>query len=690
MDDKNKNSIKDYISYSIFLGFYLGCIDMTISFIRCPRGLSNIFSILPPLATASVFISFLIFPVYFLINRFFQSWFDFKRLKSEIAFLIMMTIVFIFSRAFYLTRLSTLTIVHIIQMIILILISFGFAVTITKQKQVSNSSFNSWMVLKNSLLVFVLGSMIGLWLLQYPFSEMAFHIRAFASLLLIALLCISIVITSKVKKSAFSSWISIGCITLCVLTGMPSQISMHINSPCSKETSQEMNLPIKNILLITIDALRSDFISCYSDYGVITPSIDKIAQDGFLFENAYSAAPWTKPSFISIMTGHSPVSFQANSFESCLPETLTTIAETMDDLGYCTGAVGNNHNLLKIFDFDQGFHYYEFYPKFREDVGLSLGSILFYHVLLGQYKELDATTYDLASLAIQWLKKTREKPFFLWLHFLDPHMPYSPPAEYLPKIDPPPRIGNSFYSATDIRAGIIAPDLTEREWIRQLYRSEIKYVDDNVERIIKTLKQLHCYEETLIIVTSDHGEEFWEHGNFEHGQSLYNELLHVPLIIKLPKIFSHEKPQRFSHNVSLQSLFPTLLDLCEYPDSISLPYPSLRYVWDQEKPFQSPPIFSSGIYYYDDRQSVIQGDEKYIRNLTIPGRDEFFNLKADPEEKSSRMNIQPNKLKSMQSVMDTLCNRAISVGIDYRLQNKKAKKLPEADLKQIRSLGYLK
>jgi arylsulfatase A-like enzyme len=450
---------------------------------------------------------------------------------------------------------------------------------------------------------------------------------------------------------------------------------------------------IKHVLLISVDTLRPDFLSCYDPQAGNTPNIDQLAEDGILFRRAISSSPWTLPSMASIMTGLPNAVHTATKPFTPLPDTLETLAEIMRDNGYKTSAIGDNQFLKSMYNVSQGFREYNFFPKPENYVGYSLGARivftwLFPHALLDE-----ATTADLTRLTLDWIESNSDHDFFIWLHYFDPHMPYTPPQPYLPSMKPLPSMGWSLGAeALDkIRSGNFVPDLAEREWVRMLYNGEIHYVDDNIGRIIGALKEYNLYDESLIILTSDHGEEFWEHGGFEHGHTLYDEVIHVPLILKLPASLPGTYQRQISTTVSTQCILPTILELCGIAyDDDGMREKSLVPLWDANAgKYQKSPVFSSSLIYYEDRESVIFDEKKYIRFLITDG-EELYDLKRDPAEQKSLASSRFRETEKGKDLLDAHRKTAEEMKAALNIEETRKVELDEETLKRLRTLGYVK
>ena len=367
--------------------------------------------------------------------------------------------------------------------------------------------------------------------------------------------------------------------------------------------------PVRHVILITVDTLRADALSAYDRDAAPTPYIDQLARDGLMFTKALSPAPWTLPAMASIMTGVSPSVHGAIKRDSRLSDNAKTLAEYMREAGYRTAATGDNSLLKPAHNLTQGFEDYNFFPK--RSMGGSFGAVL---LETRRRVQTEVSTEGLTDLFADGVRANRKNDFFLWFHYYDPHGPYAPPPRFLPEESPEPGVGTHFDRSKEVRGGQFVPSLQERDWIRKLYESEVRYVDQSIGKLLVILDQLELYRDSLIIFTSDHGEEFWEHAGLGHGHSLHDELLWVPLIIKLPQEASRGQ---ISTPVDTTSLTPTVLELCGISyraDGFSAG--SLVSLWDEGlEPYRAQPIVGTGLLYFEDRESIVFGDMKYVRTL---------------------------------------------------------------------------
>ncbi len=316
--------------------------------------------------------------------------------------------------------------------------------------------------------------------------------------------------------------------------------------------------PPPNVLLISLDTVRRDHLSCYGYPRPTTPHIDAVAETGLLFTRAVAVSNWTLPTHASMLTGLYPRSHGAHYVkageESAVSEvsmaelapSCRTLAEILDDAGYRTGAiVANSYFLQPKLGLNQGFHHYDFRQA---------GPPIYYR-----------RAEEITDAALLWLAE-QPSPFFLFLNYMDAHAPYLPPPPYdrrfasLPDHDGMQRRFGSWkaFNERTARVNQSGEPLSAEEaaFFRDQYDGELAYADAQVGRLLAWLRDRDRYGETLIVVTSDHGEAFGEHGVAGHGVTLYEHQLAIPLIVKPP---FGQTAERIDSRVSQVDIFPTVL-----------------------------------------------------------------------------------------------------------------------------------
>jgi arylsulfatase A-like enzyme len=477
-------------------------------------------------------------------------------------------------------------------------------------------------------------------------------------------------------------------------------------SPLDEEFHCKPGVSPKYILLITVDTLRADAVSCYNRGSNLTPNIDAFARQAVLFENAVSNSPWTLPAIASLMTGMPPLVHQATRHHARITGKLPTLAGEIKKAGYYTAAIGINPTLSKQTCISNGFIYYDFYPKFS--TGRSVGAKIRKHLsrYIPDEKVTNVTaeglvidfgsiisTDRLTNLTIRWLSKNKDKSVFLWIHYFDPHVPYAPPVQWLQGREKKliPHIGCNFDRPDDLLTGVFVPTQKERDWIKELYNSEVRYVDHNLGRLFAALKQMGIYDQSLIVLTSDHGEEFWEHGAYYHGHSLYNEVVSIPLIMKLP---GKSVPNRIDAVVSLQNLMPTILDYCQIKEHRQKIYnQSLLPLLTGEtrtRAFEPQPVVSSAVRYGEEKEALYFDGLKYIRS-EMSRQEELYNTNDDPQEKNPINDRLPGKIKEAFELIKQHFQFSKQMNKLFKIDEvRKDKRKPlEPDQEdQLKSLGY--
>lgn len=320
----------------------------------------------------------------------------------------------------------------------------------------------------------------------------------------------------------------------------------------------------KNIILLSIDALRADHCSCYGYDRETTPNIDAIAEEGVRFENAFSASSHTREAVPSLLTGQHPDDSVAADFTL----KADTIAVYLDD-EYETGAFHSNPYVSRAYGFDRDFDHF--------DDDLTLGRYKFLAIAqraLNKYVfnrgRYHARASEINERSLEWLDSLADdRPFFLWNHYMDVHGPYNPPQSFSKWTDV--RLSDdesqAFYDEFSANKEVPEADL---ERARDLYDGEIAYVDHCIGQLVGRLRDLGVWEESTVIVTADHGELFGEHSQTAHPRRVYPELTAVPLLVRESEI----TPEAVPTPTSTLDVLPTILDRLDHSEE-SLPGTSL-------------------------------------------------------------------------------------------------------------------
>ncbi len=437
--------------------------------------------------------------------------------------------------------------------------------------------------------------------------------------------------------------------------------------------------PRRPVILITVDTLRADALSAEN-----TPNLQRLAGEGVTFRRAYAPSPWTIPSVYSLLTSRRPHeigmtgqgSYRLGDDVIRLPQLLPA--------GFESRAVVTN-----IFGASKWGSWKGFDGVESADVASVVGDTLIRgmvlpRLLLGlrplHYAYTEAVAADVTDRGIRQLEQLAGSSFLLWLHYYDPHSPYDPPAPFdelagpeRPKMRDVRRTSMSF-----LRSGMKL-DQEDRDYVRALYEGEVRYTDEALGRLFTALEDHGVWDDALIVLASDHGEEFWEHGLVEHGHTLYEEQVHVPLLVKFPA--GRHAGRVFEHPVSLLDILPTIADELDQPLPAGLPVRglSLSTLLD-EPPAEARSLYFEGTIHFRELKAAQQWPWKLIHD-PAGGRDMLFNLEEDPAEQFDRSGAEGDRV------------RALSGFIRPFLEAEQARSKPETMdpdlLRRLKALGYL-
>ena len=401
----------------------------------------------------------------------------------------------------------------------------------------------------------------------------------------------------------------------------------------------------RGVVLIVIDAMRADRFGCYGYDRPTTPSIDALAKEGVVFDAFHAASPWTAPSVATIMTGVPPSIHRCGRAPRIIGEkqqviaieaNLPTVASLLPD-GVRTGAVVNNNFLDPSLGFSKGFDSYD------------------YQIVTPSSERGAAGTTD---AAISWLEKNKDAPFFLYIHYCDPHMPYGPPEKYVAQFAPkerPVAIDVPFTSLVKARVRGFTYDSPEAVYLRALYDGEVRYTDDEIGRLFSRMRELGLMDDTWVVVTADHGEEHFDHGGFEHGHRYEEEVIRVPLVVRAPGGAWHAGT-RVPFNASHVDLAPTLLAMLGVPAPSHFEGMSLAALMTGAEHAHREAGAEYNLF-FDNSFAYMDGTYKFIMNLDRHTAF-MYDLAADPKERT--------RLRSDHPQFAAVRDRAMSLHVDWR------------------------
>jgi arylsulfatase A-like enzyme len=387
-----------------------------------------------------------------------------------------------------------------------------------------------------------------------------------------------------------------------------------------------------NVLLISIDTCRADYLGCYGGEYNATPNIDAFAKEGILFEKVVTPVPLTLPAHSSMLTGLYPTSHGVHgNLDYKLEAEHVTLAEVLKRKGYHTGAIVSSYVLDSTFGLDQGFDEYD--DDFENVVKTS------------HYTERRGD--EATERALEWLENNKGRPWFLFLHYYDPHWRYEPPEPFKSKFS------------------------------MNLYAGEIAYVDYHLEKVLDKLKKLGVYDSTVIILTADHGEMLGEHGEADHGYFIYNSAVYVPLILRVP---GNTGPERVISTVSINDILPTVCQIIgvDSPEGMS-GYSLLR---DVEKGESDRHLYCESYVPAKHRANVLLGlitqKWKYIQT-THP---ELYDLESDWQEQNNLCEAEPKRAHFLREHLREMLQTT-------QKDSYKNIELSDEQRRKLESLGYI-
>jgi len=445
-----------------------------------------------------------------------------------------------------------------------------------------------------------------------------------------------------------------------------------------REYSQLSSLPkptnSPNVLIIIVDTLRADHLSPYGYTRDTSPYLKQLAQQGVVFENAISPSSWTLPSHASMLTGLYPRQTHVETDNDLLSAKFPTLGDAMRKRGYRTAAFSANY---QFFSRSRGFgHGFSLFEAYEQTLGGVLESVPFSRVILQWLSKI--TTGDPFAFfgvknapsaekvdenALQWIQKG-DRPFFVVLNYFDLHEPVLPPERYLHMYTSDPKARKeSLYFPDACTWSEVAPSCDpEQPQMVDTYDGATRYVDQSVQNLLSQLNRDGLLKNTIVVFTSDHGQEFGDHGIYGHGKSLYRQVITVPLIFWKPGLVPASV--RVPTPVSSTDIPATILDLTAPDDKQALPGESLAPLWNTSQPVSSwpPPIAELAKLHWRTKEapnynepvdSIVTPEWHYIRQ---EDKDLLFDWKADPDEMHDQCSAQPAICTAMRTRLETAEN----------------------------------
>jgi arylsulfatase A-like enzyme len=389
-----------------------------------------------------------------------------------------------------------------------------------------------------------------------------------------------------------------------------------------------------SVVLITVDTLRARNLGAYGYARDTSPHIDLLAAEGAVFEHAYSSSSWTVPSLASLLTSRHPRQHQVVLARSSLPEDLPILPDLLKQAGYDTAVFIQSAYPLLTMGFARGFDLLEKPAVFK------------------------------TPQILEWIRKHRDRPFFLWVHYSEPHTPYAPSPRYDTMFIP-----ESVNDHPQMK-GYWKPDECQKQYDQNpdaarlrmgFYDERIRESDDKIGMILRELDTLDLTRRTLVVLTADHGEEFFEHRGCDHGQTLYDEVLHIPLLLRHPSLVP--PATRVAQQVRMVDVAPTVLDALDLPVPASFVGRSLLPLTRRagvDRPVLGGFLSNSeraGLIRHHGFKYVWSPNRGALRQNRPADTEEFYDLDADPGEQHNLAGTDHPRLSLFRRKAERLAKR---------------------------------
>ncbi|OQY68341.1 MAG: hypothetical protein B6D46_03910 [Polyangiaceae bacterium UTPRO1] len=419
--------------------------------------------------------------------------------------------------------------------------------------------------------------------------------------------------------------------------------------------------PPRRVVLLSIDTLVPAHLGCYGYDRATSPRLDAVARTGVVFERATSPAPWTLPAHASMLTGLYPSSHGLRDHDVTLAANVATLADVLAAHGFATAAVVNSHNLSPLFGLQRGFQQYEYV---KEEVGRR------------------EPTRAITDRAVEWLGQHRDDRFFLFVHTYDVHSDYRSLPEYERRFVRPyagPADGTTA-QLLRARTGKLTLDAADIEHVQDLYDAGIRQYDDELGRLLDALGD---DPGTMLIITSDHGEEFGEHGGFLHGRTQFEEVVRIPLIVR-----GGGAPAglRVATTASLIDVMPTILAAVGVPAPGALDGVDLAPLWRGD----ADAIGERTLFHEADHNNAapdvtraVRHDREKLHVDRLTGSAMLFDLAADPGERRDVAAAEPARVGTLRAALEAFAKTHTATG------GGPVTLTPE-QLERLKSLGYVR
>ena len=433
------------------------------------------------------------------------------------------------------------------------------------------------------------------------------------------------------------------------------------------------------VLLIGIETLRADHVGCIGYSRNTTPTLDAIAKEGVVFSKAMATASWTMPAVMSVLTSLYPEVHGTTNYDRKLREDVTTLAEVLRENEYKTVAFVNNPTLDGRYGFCRGFELYDDFSAWLDFVGLG-------RPVGGREVHQTLTNEPLTRAALRWIEQHHQEPFFMFAFYFDPHYDYTPPPPFDTMFDP------NYDGSVDGRGIVQEPRRSNRppqrdlDHIISLYDGEIRYTDTCVSKLLDAFARFGILDQTFVIIFGDHGDEFYEHGSTAHAHTLYNELIHIPLVLRWPSKVPEGK--RFTALTSQVDIMPTILDYLGIQHQKTMQGTSLRDLIEGRVCRVHDFVFAGG---RGHRCAVIGNQNKMILNPGAGAR-EFYDLVNDPREQNNIHQAKDSSalVASFEHYLEQWSSENEKLAVQFPQGSDFEKvQLDEFRLKQLKALGYI-